>query len=196
MLPLARDVLAYFGLMTVVFLAGFMPPTWPTLLFVQSAPPWLLALAASMAAAVAAVFDHHFVRRAFRIAAFERARKHRFFEMFERWAKVAPFFTTVVFAAVPLPFFLVRVLMPLSGYPIQRYAAAVALGRYPRIFVIASIGEAVRKEFEIPDEILLGLFALASVVGGTSALIRFLQTRRARRAPPEPTAPPGEGDER
>jgi uncharacterized membrane protein YdjX (TVP38/TMEM64 family) len=191
MLPIARDLLSYFGLMTVVFLAGFMPPTPPTLLFAHSAPPWLLAFAASMAAAVAAVFDHHFVRRAFRIAAFERARKHRLFEQFERFAKVAPFLTTVTFAAVPLPFFLVRVLMPLSGYPVHRYATAVALGRYPRIFVIASIGKAI----EIPNEILIGVFVGGSVIGGTSALVRFLRNRKAEKAPPAPAAPPGEGGE-
>lgn len=194
MLLLARDLLAYFGLMTVVFLSGFIPPSPPTLFFAQShsAPPWLIALAASMAAAVGAVFDHHFVRRAFRIAAFERARKHRLFEYFERWAKVAPFLTTTTFAAVPLPFFLVRVLMPLSGYPIRRYVAAVALGRYPRIFVIATIG----KNIEIPDEILIGVFVTGSVIGGASALVRYLRNRKARAAPPEPPAPPGEGDAR
>jgi uncharacterized membrane protein YdjX (TVP38/TMEM64 family) len=189
---LAWELLKYFGLMTVVFVSGFMPPATTTLLFAHSGPPWLIALVASMAAAVGAVFDHHFFRRTFRIAAFERARKHRLFEQFERWAKIAPFFTTVTFAAVPLPFFLVRVLMPLSGYPIGRYVAAVALGRYPRIFIIATIGKAI----EIPNEILIGMFVIGSVVGGTSALVRFLRNRRARGAPPQPTAPPGEGDAR
>src|SRR5262245_3441687 len=119
----------YLAAMMGVFLAGTIPPTMPTLLFAHAGPPWLLALLASLAAAVGAVVDHHVVRRTFRIGLLERARNHRLFKVFEHWAKVAPFLTTVVFAAVPLPFFLVRVLMPLSGYPIERYVAAVALGR-------------------------------------------------------------------
>jgi len=34
--------------------------------------------------------------------------------------------TTAAFAGLPLPFVIVRVLVPLTGYPVARYASAVA----------------------------------------------------------------------
>jgi uncharacterized membrane protein YdjX (TVP38/TMEM64 family) len=177
---LARDLLAYFGVMTASFsILSLPPPAPPTLYFARAAPPWALAAVATAAAAVSAVFDYHFVRRMFRLTALERVRQSRLFERFERWAKVSPFWTTVAFAALPLPFTLPRVLMPLSGYPLPRYVGAVALGRYPRIFVIASFGRA----FEIPKEVLLVLLVGGAVAGGVSALVRH------RRRGPSPTPP-------
>jgi uncharacterized membrane protein YdjX (TVP38/TMEM64 family) len=169
-----RGLAIYFGVMTAAFSFLSIPPSLPTLYFTKAGPPWLLALLASVGAALAGVIDYHLVRRVFRFAALERVRSHRFFEQFERWAKVAPFWTTVAFAALPLPYILPRVLMPLSGYPLRRYMAAVALGRYPRVFVVATFGEA----FEIPQEVLLALFAIGTTAGGVSALLRHLRERR------------------
>lgn len=168
-----RELLAYFGVMTAAFSFLSIPLSLPTLYFAKAGPPWLIALLASLAAALAGVIDYYFVRRVFRFAALSRVRSHRFFEPFERWAKVAPFWTTVAFAALPLPYVLPRVLMPLSGYPLRRYMLAAALGRYPRVFVVASFGEA----FEIPREILLALFAAGVAVAGVTALVRYLRAR-------------------
>jgi uncharacterized membrane protein YdjX (TVP38/TMEM64 family) len=171
-----RELLAYFGVMTAAFSFLSIPPSLPTLYFAKAGPPWLIALLASLGAAAAAVIDYHVVRRVFRFAALERVRGHQFFERFERWAKVAPFWTTVAFAALPLPYVLPRVLMPLSGYPLRRYMAAAALGRYPRVFVLAVFGDA----FEIPKEILLALLVAGMAVTGATALVRHLVEQRRR----------------
>jgi uncharacterized membrane protein YdjX (TVP38/TMEM64 family) len=169
-----RELFAYFGVMTAAFSFLSIPPSLPTLYFAKAGPPWLIALLASLGAAAACVIDYYVVRRVFRFAALERVRGHRYFDRFERWAKVAPFWTTVAFAALPLPYVLPRVLMPLSGYPLRRYMAAAALGRYPRVFVVAAFGEA----FEIPREILLALFVAGMAVTGTTALVRHLREQR------------------
>jgi uncharacterized membrane protein YdjX (TVP38/TMEM64 family) len=183
----ARSLLTYFGIMTASLSILSLPPAPPTLYYARAASPWVLAVIASVAAAVAAVFDYTLVRRVFRFRALARARENRFFGQFERMAKVAPFFTTVVFAALPLPFILPRVLMPLSGYPRSRYAAAVAIGRYPRVFVIAMFGQA----FEIPPQVLIALFVGGALLGGVGALVRYLRHRKS--PAPSPAAGGGEG---
>ena len=110
-------------------------------------------------------------------------RRHRLFERAERWAKVAPFFTVVLFAAVPLPFMIPRVLVPLSGYPAPRYAAAVAIGRFPRVFVLASFGQVC----DVPVWVLEALFAGGVALAALGALLR----RVGAEPPPPPSPPPG-----
>jgi uncharacterized membrane protein YdjX (TVP38/TMEM64 family) len=169
-LEAVKNPIAYFFAMMAVFLSGVVPPSPPTLMAAKVNPPWLLATLAALAAAITAVFDYYVVRRAFRIQTLDRVRRHRLFDRAERWAKVAPFFTVAVFAAFPLPFIIPRVLVPVSGYPVARYAVAVALGRWPRIFVIAAFGKVV----DVPTWMLEGFFAGALVVAALGALFRRL----------------------
>ncbi|MEP7124221.1 MAG: VTT domain-containing protein [Byssovorax sp.] len=141
-----------------------------TMIIAKVAPPWEIALLGALAAAVAAVFDYFFVRRVFRIAALDRLRAHRLFARVESAAKVAPFLTILLFAALPLPFVMVRVMMPITGYPLPRYVVATALGRLPRFYVLALFG----KLFDIPNWVLGAVLVGALVLGGLGALLRKL----------------------
>lgn len=193
MLEAVKNPVVYFFTMIAVLSAASLPPSPPTLMAAKSNPPWLLATLAAVAAAVAAVFDYYLVRRVFRIRTLDRVRRHRLFERAERWAKVAPFFTVALFAAVPLPFMIPRVLVPLSGYPVGRYAAAVALGRWPRVFVIAAFGQV----FEIPTWLLEVFFAggvVLAVLGAIFRRVGWIGDRAAGHedgSPPPPPAPGG-----
>jgi uncharacterized membrane protein YdjX (TVP38/TMEM64 family) len=171
-----RDLAAYFAVMAVSMSVLSLPLAPATLIVAQKVAPWAVALTASAAGAAASTFDHWFVRRAFKLRMLEQLRAGRWFCKAEGWARVAPFWTTVLFAAVPLPFTVVRVLMPLSGYPMWKYVAAVALGRLPRIFVIATFGSFVR----VPIPILVAIFAVTVGVGLTAAIIRRIKGRGPR----------------
>lgn len=185
MLEVVRNPIAYFFAMIVVF-AGALPPSPPTLMAAKDNPPLLLAALAAVAAGIGAIPDWFVVRRLFRIGTLERVRKHPLFERAEGWAKVAPFLTVVAFAALPLPFIIPRVLMPCTGYPLPRYAAAVAIGRFPRVFVIAAFGQA----FDIPTWVLEALFAAGVALAVISAILRRLGWIGGGAKPPEPPAPP------
>lgn len=183
MLRVAKELGLYFLFMTVVMSIASLPLAPPTLLAAKIAPPWLVAIVATAAAVVAGIFDHWFVRHAARLESLQRVRQRRYaalvfietiFAKAERYAKVAPFWTVVGFAAFPLPFTIVRILVPLSGYPLGRYVVAYALGRFPRIFVIATFGTVV----EIPTNILIGLLVVGVVLAAGAAIWRRL-TRRA-----------------
>jgi hypothetical protein len=187
-----------------------LPLSPATLLATKAAPPWLVALVGTLAAGLTAAFDHAVITRAVhlregdgRIARWlaqigEKARAAPAFgasgsarylkavlERLERLAKVAPFLTTGIFAGFPLPFWIVRVLMPLSRYPRGRYVAAVMLGRFGRLFVIATFGTFV----EIPNEILLGLIAFGVVAAIVGALVRRFRTSTDRATDPSPRSP-------
>jgi uncharacterized membrane protein YdjX (TVP38/TMEM64 family) len=169
-LEVVRHPVAYFFAMIAVFSVASLPPSPPTLMAAKANAPWLLATLGAAAAAVAAVLDYYLIRRVFRIGALDRARGHRLFAQAERWAKVAPFLTIVVFAALPLPFMIPRVLMPLGGYPLPRYAAASAVGRFPRVFVLAAFGQIV----DVPSWMLEALFAGGLALAALGALARHL----------------------
>jgi len=166
----AHDLLLYFGFMVAATSILSLPLAPATLLIAKTASPLLVATLAAFATLFSSAFDYHFVRRAFRLRALQRIRALAIFGKAERWAKVAPFFTTLLFAAVPLPYSVVRVLMPLSGYPLARYMAAVALGRFMRIFVIAAFGMVV----DVPNWILLSLLGLGVLGAMLGALARKL----------------------
>lgn len=160
----------YFLVMIPVQSVLSQPLEPATMIIAKVAPPWEIALLGSLAAAIAAVFDYFFVRRVFRIGALDRLRARRLFSRAEALAKVAPFLTIFLFAALPLPFAIPRVMMPITGYSLPRYVAATALGRFPRIYVLALFG----KIFDIPNWALGAVLIGAIVLGALGALFRRL----------------------
>lgn len=182
-LSTAKELGLYFLFMVLVMSIASLPLAPATLLAVKVAPPLAVAIAATAAAGIAGTFDHWFVRRAARLESLQRIRNRRFallvivenvFAKAERWAKVAPFWTVIGFAALPLPFTIVRILVPLSGYPRGRYVVAYMLGRFPRIFVIATFGTVV----DIPTDILIALLVGGLVLAAGVALYRKLRPSR------------------
>jgi uncharacterized membrane protein YdjX (TVP38/TMEM64 family) len=182
--PAATELALYFAFMLAATSILSLPLAPATLLAAKVASPWLVAALASLASALAAVFDHWFVRRAFRLRLLEAMRQKAMFQRAERLAKVAPFWTTTAFAAFPVPFTIVRVLMPLAGYPRARYTLAVAIGRFARIFVIAAFGAIV----DVPSDVLVALLVAGVGLAAAAALARRLGWIGAR-ATEAPDAP-------
>jgi len=94
----------------------------------------------------------------------------------------APFWTVVVFAFTPLPFFVARGLAILHRWPVWRFMIATAVGRMPRIFLYAWFGDLL----QIPTWMLV-----AVVIVGSAGVILG---RRVRGEPVlaelSPTGPP------
>jgi membrane protein YqaA with SNARE-associated domain len=72
----------------------------------------------------------------------------------------APFTVIVVAALTPVPFFPFRFLAPLSGYPLSRYILALSVGRIPRFYLLALLGEALH----IRNDFLIGIFVVCLVL--------------------------------
>ena len=56
------------------------------------------------------------------------------------WFRVQPFLTVVLCALTPIPFWIARIMASLTRYPMHRYLAALALGRFPRQWFYAAVG--------------------------------------------------------
>jgi uncharacterized membrane protein YdjX (TVP38/TMEM64 family) len=89
-----------------------------------------------------------------------------------KWGMVnfakAPFLVTVFFAFSPMPFWAVRGVAILQGYPIRSFMAATALGRFPRLFIYAWFGEVLL----VPTPILVGIILGGAIVVIVPKLIK------------------------
>ena len=177
--------IGYFLVMIPVQGVLSLPLEPATMIISKVAPPWEIALLGALAAAATAIGDYFIVRRIFRVAALERLRARRLFSRVEAWAKVAPFLTIFLFAALPLPFAIPRVIMPITGYSLPKYVTAMALGRLPRLYVLALFGQL----FDIPNWVLGAVLLGALVLAALGALFRRLGwIGGPRGAPPAETA--------
>lgn len=74
--------------------------------------------------------------------------------------KKAPFMVIVIAALTPVPFFPFRFLAPLSGYSMGRYVLALSVGRVPRFYLLALLGEALN----IRNDVLVGIFVVCLIL--------------------------------
>lgn len=95
----------------------------------------------------------------------------------------APFWTVVVFAITPLPFWVVRALAILRGYPVRRFLLATAVGRFPRYLAYAWAGAVLR----VPT------VGLVVVVLGATAVAAGWRLARGRGVLSEPVLDPDNG---
>ncbi len=114
---------------------------------------WPTALVATAGTVVAALMDYRlFVPLIERVA-------RRTSTWPERAFRRMPFGILVLSGLTPLPFFPFKALAFATGYPLGRYAAAVATRSLPRYALLAWLGAAVR----LPVWLLVALFPLLMI---------------------------------
>jgi membrane protein YqaA with SNARE-associated domain len=117
---------------------------------------WLTALVATAGTLAAAWVDY----RVF-VPLIRRVEQTPFFaEGTVGWLRArfarAPFAVLAVSGITPLPFFPFKAMAFAERYPLGRYLAAVAAGRFPRYLLLAWLGIVIR----IPTWLLVALFAV------------------------------------
>jgi membrane protein YqaA with SNARE-associated domain len=148
-------------------------PHEPGLLyFARFYPPLLVTAAGLIGAGIACTTDYALVEAALTHPRVERARDSRIGRFAVTSFNRRPFFTVLLFSALPLPSHLVRVLAPAAGYPFARYLAATVLGRLPAFWLEAELGNA----FAIPGWLLLAMLLVMVSVA-------FFATRSGERRP-------------
>ncbi len=88
-------------------------------------------------------------------------REHRWIQRSLKYFAFAPFGTVIFFAFTPMPFWAIRTLAIIDGYPVRTFMTATAIGRFPRLFAYAWLGSI----FRIPTLVLVG------VIFGTAAFV-------------------------
>jgi ribonucleoside-triphosphate reductase len=56
-----------------------------------------------------------------------------------------PWWTIMVVALTPIPFYPLRIVAPMANYPVAKYVSAVVVGRVPRYFLLALGGSWARQ---------------------------------------------------
>lgn len=98
-------------------------------------------------------------------------REHRWIKRSLKYFAYAPFGTVIFFAFTPMPFWAIRTLAILDGYPIRTFMTATAIGRFPRLFAYAWAGSI----FRIPTLVLVG------IIFGTAAAVIVYRLLRGKK---------------
>ena len=164
-------LVAFFVL--ALFVHGPLSPLLPTAFeatlfyYVRFYPGWVLALVGTAAASLAEAINYWLVEWAAElpnVSALKAGKAVRWsIDAFSR----APFWTTAIVIFSPIPDSAVRILAPLSRYPLAKFLVAVACGRFPRLLLIAGFGVLV------PMPTWLLLVGTIALVGLTVVRLRF-----------------------
>jgi uncharacterized membrane protein YdjX (TVP38/TMEM64 family) len=126
-------------------LAPLLPATYEPILIMtgRAYPPLLVALVGIAGTLYIEYLNYHLYRAALFHPKLDRARAsglvRRTVALFEK----SPFFAVWLCSWSPLPYWAVRFLAPLSGYPVRPYLVATFLGRLPRLWFFAALGPVV-----------------------------------------------------
>ena len=99
--------------------------------------PALVAIVGGMATVPASAIDYQLFKRALALGPIAQANQSRISLFAQRAFLWQPWWTVVIVAFSPIPFYPVRLLAPMSDYPASRYVVAVLVGRVPRYYLLA-----------------------------------------------------------
>ena len=145
LLPTGFGGLVGFVLVTIWVngpLGIFLPATYEPILmlFGRVYHPLLVSALGIVGVLYVEYLNYHLYAGLLHLEAFRVVRHNRTAERIVRLFARAPFFTTWLCSWSPLPYWAVRILGPMAGYPIRRYLIATFLGRFPRLWFFAALG--------------------------------------------------------
>lgn len=147
----------------------------------QILPPLLVGTVATGSTVFVEWINYHLYDRARGTQLGRRLTEYRWINRLASWYARKPFAVIVFCALGPVPFWVVRILSVLTGYSPVRHLTATAVGRFPRLWVIAALG----RPLGIPTSWLIGI-ALVSMLTG---LVGFFAARWNRNRSASSAAP-------
>lgn len=141
-------------------------------------PPLLIAVLGIVGGLYVEFLNYYLYGRLLEMEAAEGLRTSRPVQYFKGIFDRRPFFTTWFCAWSPVPFWAIRFLAPLSGYPVRKYLVATFLGRFPKIWFFAALGV----YWDVPNWILISVVVGSFVLG----LAVYAYKRWTGRQAPEP----------
>lgn len=137
------------------FLVGLVPHEPVLLFYGERYPALAVAAVAGISTGLAEWLNYSFLGYFKDVGLFDRLRTKAVVDRITRLFGRAPFLAIVIAGFTPVPFFPIRFLVVLEGYPVARYVLGVLVSRTPRFFLLAALGNL----FQLPAWVLLALFA-------------------------------------
>lgn len=158
------------------FLVGLVPHEPVLIFFGAYHNAWVVALVAVASTVMAegvnySLFSVFYATSGLR-ALSDRKPVAKIMDLFDR----RPFAAILFAGFTPVPFFPVRFLVVMTGYPVRRYLWGVFLSRAPRFWLLAAFGAF----FEIPGSLLAVLFLVMMAAVNIPTLARALIISGAR----------------
>jgi membrane protein YqaA with SNARE-associated domain len=127
-------------------------------------PPLQIALLGATANLAVEAANYRIYGQALSQTALSRFRESRIARLALGLFRRSPFLTVWIGAWSPIPDWTIRILAPMSGYPLLRYLAAMGLGRIPRYWLFAELG----RRSGVPTWWLPVAFGLSLTAGGVA----------------------------
>ncbi len=161
-------------------------PHEPVLIFYgKTLGPFWAMVSATIGAVLSGVIDHQTLTRVLNIQKVRGLYEHRrIYKASVLWYAKRPFWTIVVAALTPIPFYPIKFIALSARYPASRYLLALVVGRAPRFYVYAWLGE----RLDIPNWVIVGGFVAMVVPAAVAKLWRSVAGSRA------PTGTPARDD--
>lgn len=115
---------------------------------------WHLSTAATLGTILAAYIDYNFFTPVLNLSYSVRYKSHPVYKKAHSWFYKIPFILLVIAGFSPIPFYPLKFMVYSSKYPCWKYMTAVAIGRYPRYYLLALAGFV----FQIPNWMIFGSF--------------------------------------
>lgn len=166
-------------------LAFFFPATYEPILmlFGRLYPPLVIAVLGTAGTIYVEYLNYRLYQKAIGSNVLSGFRENNATRKVAALFTKAPFFTVWLCSWSILPYWSVRVLSPLAGFPVSKHLWATLLGRFPRLWFFAAIGEL----WDVDVGLLLLLSSIAVLITLASTLLRLLQRKgRARTVPRSP----------
>lgn len=144
--------------------------------FGKFANVWLSAAAATAGTVVAGYMDHTVFTPVLNLEGRQAYKERPLYRRAAGWFARWPFPTLVLAGFTPVPFWPFKFLTFSAHYPLERYLAALVVGRFPRYVVLAWVGRVL----EVPNWILFGFFLVVIVLYLVKAGPRVLERWRSR----------------
>lgn len=172
--------LAWFSFYTAVsnFFIPWLPLRPMILFFGTLFAPWQVAIVGGVATAWIEYFNYRMLGRLLTVKQIKAATEKRPYQIAERWFNKIPFLIIVFTGFTPVPYAPFRVFAVSSRYPIDRYIAAIMVGRTPRYFLWALLGAAI----DIPQWAYGVIFVPFLAIPTLAAFTSWRRRKRAGRS--------------
>jgi len=136
------------------FLVGLIPHEPVLIYYGVFHPPLIVAAVAVVSTVMAEGLNYSFFGYFYDMPSLRKALDTKGVQKIADLFRRAPFGTILFAGFTPVPFFPVRFLVVMTGYPVWKYLLGVFLSRAPRFYILALIGVF----FEIPASVLATFF--------------------------------------
>ncbi len=110
------------------------------MVFARLYPATVVAAVATISATAVEYVNYRLFDAAVHSRLLSSARRSRQMQQVVKWFEIRPFLTVAFCALTPIPFVLARIVAVAAGYPVERFLAANASGRFPRFWAYGAVG--------------------------------------------------------